>query len=234
MDEAKKDVPFKYYDLITVLFVAVLLISNVATSKIAQFGPLSLSAAIILFPISYIFGDILTEVYGYARSRRTVWLGFFCAALAAFVYWVVGLMPPAPGWENQEAYMKILGIVPRIVLGSLLAYWAGEFVNSFVLAKMKIFTKGRYLWSRTIGSTMAGELVDTIIVMAVAFYGVLPNFLLIQVAINIYWVKVLYEIIATPFTYWIVNFLKKAEGIDYYDYHTNFTPFKVVLEEPKA
>jgi len=223
---------FRYYDAITAIFVAILLISQTTAQKIVSLGPFNFSAGIILFPISYIFGDVLTEVYGYARSRRVIWLGFLCSALMSVIYWIVGLLPPASGWENQDAYQRILGIVPRIALGSLVAYWAGEFMNSYVLAKMKIFTQGKYLWTRTIGSTIVGEAVDTVIVMFIAFYGVLPTQLLVSVMINIYWAKVLYEIVATPMTYIVVNFLKRAERADAYDDKTNFNPFR--LRAPTA
>lgn len=218
---------FKYYDVITAIFVAVLLISQTTAQKIVTFGPFNFSAGIILFPISYIFGDVLTEVYGYVRSRRVIWLGFLCSGLMSLTYWIVGVLPAAPGWENQDAYQKILGVVPRIAMGSLAAYWAGEFANSYVLAKMKIFTHGRYLWTRTIGSTIVGEAIDTVVVMFIAFYGVLPMSLLISVTINIYWAKVLYEVIATPLTYVVVGFLKRVERIDVYDSTTNFNPFRV-------
>jgi len=217
----------KYYDLITAIFVAVLLISQTTAQKIVAFGPLNFSAGILLFPISYIFGDVLTEVYGYKQARRVIWLGFVCSGLMSLTYWLVGVLPAAPGWENQDAYQKILGVVPRIAMGSLVAYWVGEFANSYVLAKMKIFTEGKYLWTRTIGSTIVGEAIDTVLVMFIAFYGVLPVSLLISVAVNIYWAKVLYEIIATPLTYVVVNFLKRAEGVDVYDSTTDFNPFRM-------
>jgi len=151
---------YKYFDLIMALFVAILLISNIASAKIVQFGPLTFDGGTLLFPVSYIFGDILTEVYGYRRSRRVIWMGFFSAALMALTFSVVGWLPSAQGWDNQAAYQAILGLTPRIVAASLLAYWAGEFSNSYTLAKMKLLTRGRWLWTRTIGSTIVGEFAD--------------------------------------------------------------------------
>ena len=207
------------------LFVAVLLISNVASSKILLLGPFTFDGGTILFPISYIFGDILTEVYGYRRSRKVIWTGFFAAGLMAAVFWVVGILPPAPDWSNQSAYEAILGTTPRIVIASLLAYFAGEFSNSYTLAKLKLFTSGRWLWTRTIGSTVVGEGVDTMLFIAIAFLGVLPPELLIAVIVSNYIFKVGFEILATPLTYTAVGFLKRVEGVDVFDYGTNFNPF---------
>ncbi len=221
---------FKYYDLITAIFVAVLLITQTTAGKIASFGPLALSAGILLFPVSYIFGDVLTEVYGFKRSRRVIWIGFLCSVLMAVVYGIVSILPPAPGFEHNQAYSTVLGFVPRLVIGSLVAYWVGEFANSFVLAKMKVKTQGKYLWTRTISSTIVGEGIDTVVVMVVAFYGVIPNSLLLTVAWNIYWVKVAYEIVVTPVTYLIVNHLKRVEGVDIYDSTTNFNPFRIGIK----
>lgn len=219
--------PYRYFDFVMVLFVAVLIISNVASSKILLLGPFTFDGGTILFPISYIFGDILTEVYGYSRSRRVIWSGFFCTALMALVLAIVGMLPPAPGWDHQEAYMAILGITPRIVLGSLIAYFSGEFSNSYILAKMKIWTRGRWLWTRTIASTIVGEGVDTLLFVMIAFYGVLSSSLLISVIVSNYVFKVGVEACATPVTYAITNFLKRAENEDYYDYHTDFNPFRL-------
>lgn len=216
---------FKYYDLILGLFVAVLLISNVASSKVLDLGPFTFDGGTILFPISYIFGDILTEVYGYKRSRRVIWTGFFCAFLMSAVFMIVGKLPPAADWANQEAYDKILGLTPRIVLASLIAYFSGEFSNSYTLAKMKILTRGRFLWSRTIGSTVVGEGVDTLLFVMIAFYGVFPDDLLIAVMISNYVFKVSFEAILTPLTYLTVNFLKRKEQVDTFDYQTDFNPF---------
>lgn len=216
---------YKYYDIILGLFVAVLLISNVASSKVLDLGPFTFDGGTILFPISYIFGDILTEVYGYKKSRRVIWTGFFCALLMSAVFMIVGKLTPAADWGNQEAYDKILGLTPRIVLASLIAYFSGEFSNSYILAKMKIMTAGKWLWSRTIGSTIVGEGVDTLLFVMIAFYGVFSNDLLIAIMISNYVFKVAFETVLTPATYGVVHFLKKQEGIDTYDHKTNFNPF---------
>ncbi len=218
---------YRYFDLIMAFFVAILLISNVASSKIMDLGPFTFDGGTILFPLSYIFGDILTEVYGYRRSRRVIWTGFGCAALMAAVFAVVGALPPAEGWEGQEAYLAILGLTPRIVLGSLVAYFCGEFSNSYILAKMKLFTKGRWLWTRTIGSTLVGEGVDTLLFVSIAFYGILPFGLLVSVVISNYIFKVGLEAVMTPLTYRVVDWLKLHEQEDYFDYKTDFNPFKV-------
>ncbi len=219
--------PSKYFAIISSIFVAVLLISNTVVTKLFSLGPFIFTGAIFVFPISYIFGDILTEVYGYSRSRIIIWTGFFCLLLMAILYYIVGLLPSAPGWNNQEAYQAILGIVPRIVFASFIGYWAGEFSNSFILAKMKILTKGKYLWTRTISSTIVGEGVDTALFISIAFFGILPNNILLIAGLSGYAFKVIFEIIATPITYLIVAFLKRKEGIDYYDSNTNFNPFQL-------
>lgn len=218
---------FKYLDVITVFFVAFLLISNVVASKILVLGPLSIDGGGILFPLTYIFGDILTEVYGYKRTRKAIWMGFGANLVMAATFMLVGILPPAPDWPYQDAYMTILGQSSRIVLASVTAYFCGEFINSFILAKMKIFTKGKLLWSRTIGSTIFGEAVDTTVFMIIAFWGVLPVDLFIAVGVSGYLLKVAIEVLFTPFTYLIINFLKKKESEDYYDYKTNFNPFAV-------
>jgi uncharacterized integral membrane protein (TIGR00697 family) len=215
------------YTLITALFVAVLIISEVAATKIAAVGPFTLPGATFLFPLSYIFGDVLTEVYGYRASRRVVWTGFFCTALAALVFAIVGLLPPAPAWPGQEAYMAILGQTPRIVAASLLAYLFGEIANSFVLAKMKVYTDGKWLWTRTIGSTIVGELLDSAIFILVAFFGILPGSLLLTLIISNYVAKVAIEVVFTPVTYAIVGYLKRHDHSDVYDRETDFNPFKV-------
>ncbi len=216
---------FKYFDLITGLFVAVLLISNIASSKIVQIWKFTFDGGTILFPLSYIFGDILTEVYGYKRGRRVIWIGFFCALLMSLTLGLIGLVKPASGWEFQEAYMRILGQTPRIVAASLIAYFAGEFSNSFVLAKMKILTKGRWLFTRTIGSTIVGEGIDTVIFVVIAFLGVYSNSLVLLIIISNYIFKVSLEIVFTPLTYKVVGFLKRTERVDWFDYRTNFNPF---------
>ncbi|MFA6098392.1 MAG: queuosine precursor transporter [Patescibacteria group bacterium] len=218
---------FKYFDIILGLFVAVLLISNIASTKILKLGPFTFDGGTILFPIIYIFGDILTEVYGYRASRRVIWTGFFSALLMSIIFIIVGRLPAADGWVNQDAYNKILGLTPRIVTASLIAYFCGEFSNSFILAKMKIFTKGKYLWTRTIGSTIVGEGADTILFVVIAFFGILPMSLLLAIVISNYLFKVGFEIILTPATYKIVGWLKRKENSDVYDTQTNFNPFSI-------
>ncbi|MHB0878386.1 MAG: queuosine precursor transporter [Anaerolineae bacterium] len=208
-------------------FVAVLLISNIASSKILDLGPFTFDGGTLLFPLSYIFGDILTEVYGFRMSRRVIWAGFVAAGVMALTLAVVGWLPPAAGWENQPAYMAILGQTPRIVLGSLLGYFAGEFSNSFTLAKLKLATRGRYLWMRTIGSTLIGEAVDSVLFVLVAFAGVLPGPLLLSVVLSNYVFKTGIEVLFTPITYAIVARLKRLEHEDYYDWNTDFNPFHV-------
>ena len=222
-----RELGYKYFDLIMALFVAVLLISNVASSKILELGPFTFDGGTILFPISYIFGDILTEVYGYRRSRRVIWIGFGCAGLMAGVFALVGALPPAAGWENQEAYEAILGTTPRIVLGSLIAYFAGEFSNSYTLAKMKILTQGRWLWTRTVGSTLVGEGVDTALFVTIAFAGSLPWPLFWSIIASNYIFKVGLEAAMTPVTYRVTDFLKRTEKEDVYDVDTDFNPFKI-------
>jgi queuosine precursor transporter len=218
---------YRYYDLIMASFVAVLLISNVASTKILVLGPFTFDGGTILFPISYIFGDILTEVYGYARSRRVIWAGFAANLLMALVFALVGALPPAEGWEHQQAYEAILGITPRIVMASLVAYFAGSFSNSWMMARMKVLTSGRWLWTRTIASTLVGQGIDTALFVVLAFYGVLPTALLISIVISNYVFKCALEATVTPITYQVVNGLKRAENEDYYDIETDMTPFSV-------
>jgi hypothetical protein len=219
--------PYRYFYLIVGLFVAVLIVSNTASTKILDLGPFTFDGGTLLFPLAYIFGDILTEVYGYRNSRKVIWTGFACLALATVTYYLVGLLPAAADWTGQAAYQQILGIVPRIAIASLIAYFAGEFSNSYILAKMKVWTKGRWLWARTIGSTIVGEFVDCLLFVAIAFYGVMPNGLLLSILVSNYVFKVAVEVIFTPVTYIVVNRLKKSEHEDYYDYHTDFNPFAV-------
>ena len=219
---------FKYYDLIMAAFVTILLCSNIiGAEKVVTIAGFTFGAGILFFPISYFFNDILTEVYGYARSRKVVWAGFSAMAFASFMSWVVVSLPPAAGWVHQDAYLVVFGQTPRIVLASLLAFFSGEFVNSYTLAKMKVFTTGKFLWMRTIGSTIAGEAADSIIFYPVAFYGFWSNELLITVMITNYVLKVSWEVIATPMTYKVIAFLKRKEHEDYYDKDTNFTPFSI-------
>jgi uncharacterized integral membrane protein (TIGR00697 family) len=219
---------FHYYDLIMAGFVAVLLCSNlVGPAKVAQIGGVQFGAATLFFPISYIFGDILTEVYGYARARRVVWMGFAAMLFASAVAALVVALPAAPQWPHQAAYETVFGAAWRVAIASLLGFWAGELCNSFVLAKLKIKTGGRYLWVRTIGSTLIGEVVDTLIFFPVALYGILPDGLLASIMLTNYVLKCGWEVLATPLTYVAVRWLKRAEQVDHYDTHTNFNPFRV-------
>lgn len=223
---------FRYYDLIMALFVTVLLCSNlIGPSKIWSWGDFSFGAGILFFPISYLFGDILTEVYGYARARKVVWAGFGALVFASFMAWVVLALPPAAGWEGQEALQSVFGSTWRIILASISAYWIGEFSNSYVLAKLKLLTKGRFLFVRTIGSTIVGAGVDTLVFYPVAFFGIWSNEQIIAVMAGNYALKVLWEAIATPFTYKVVNFLKRIEREDYYDWNTDFTPFSLKTDD---
>lgn len=216
---------FKHLDTITVLFVTVLLVSNVVSVKLVSFGALTFDAGTILFPLSYIFGDILTEVYGYSRSRKAIWLGFASALLMSLTFIIVGGLPAASDWTNQESYQQILGYTPRLVLASLIAYFAGEFVNSFILAKLKVLTRGRRLWTRTIGSTLVGQIVDTGLFILIAFIGEYPSAVLWTLIVSNYIFKCGVEVLFTPVTYWVTGWLKQQEHEDYYDTDTNFNPF---------
>ena len=224
---------YRYYDFVMAAFVTVLICSNlIGPAKIVQFGDLpAFGAGVLFFPISYVFGDILTEVYGYSRARRVIWAGFAGLAFASFMAAVVVALPPAPFWENQKAYEVAFGQAPRIAAASMLAYFCGEFVNSFVLAKMKILTAGRWLWTRTIGSTIVGEAVDSSLFYPLAFYnsGIIPNDKLPAIMLAQFVLKVAVEILFTPLTYKIVGVLKRVENEDVYDRNTNFTPFSVKI-----
>jgi queuosine precursor transporter len=221
----ESDRRYKYLDAFITLFVVVLLISNVIAAKFFAIGPLRVSCAQMLFPITYIFGDIFTEVYGYSASRRAIWYGFFASFLLVALSYIAVKIPPAPEYTDQTAFSTIFQPVGRIVLASLVAYWCGEFANSFTLAKLKLLTKGKHLWTRTIGSTIVGQAVDTTVVMFVAFYGTRPLGVIFQLIVSGYLIKVIYETLMTPITYAVVNFLKRTEGVDYFDYNTNFSPF---------
>jgi uncharacterized integral membrane protein (TIGR00697 family) len=224
---------YRYYEFVMAAFVTVLICSNlIGPAKIAHvqlplIGAVSFGAGVLFFPISYVFGDILTEVYGYARSRRVIWAGFAGLAFAAFMAWIVVMLPPAPFWKNQAAYEIAFGSTGRIAAASLVGFLCGEFVNSFVLAKMKILTQGRWLWTRTIGSTIFGEGVDSAIFYPLAFYGtgIIPDDHLPAVMLVQFIAKVSVEVVFTPVTYAIVGWLKRAEHEDYYDRDTRFTPF---------
>jgi len=211
--------------VIAAIFVTCFITANTVGVKVVSLGLFILPAAVVLFPLSYIFGDILTEVYGYRQARRVIWLGFLCNSIFVFFAWVGQVLPPAPLWEGQEAYESILGYTPRLLVASFCGYLAGEFGNSFILAKMKILTRGRWLWSRTIGSTIVGQGLDTVIFIPGAYFG--EPFFTPMVILYHWLAKIVIEAVATPFTYAVVNFLKKKEAIDTYDYETNFNPFLV-------
>jgi len=219
---------YKYYDLVMALFVTILLCSNViGAAKVCTVWGFTFGAGVLFFPISYIFNDVLTEVYGYSRARKVVWAGFGAILFASFMSWVIVALPPAEGWNDQRAYETVFGQTPRIVFASLTAFFVGEFANSYVLAKMKIKSSGRHLWIRTIGSTIVGEGVDSAVFYPAAFLGVWPTNLVITVMVSNYVIKVLWEAVITPVTYRVVAFLKRAEQEDYYDYDTDFTPFSI-------
>jgi uncharacterized integral membrane protein (TIGR00697 family) len=229
--------PLRYFDFVMASFVTILLLSNVlgagkvAIVNLPQIGPWPFGAGILFFPLGYVLGDVLTEVYGYARARRCIWAGFAALLFMAFMSWVVVALPPAPSWGGQAAYEQVFGQVPRIVFASIAAFWAGEFANSFVLAKMKLWTGGRYLWTRTIGSTVVGQGVDSLIFYPLAFWGAqgwTPD-LVIKVLFTQWALKVGWEVLLTPVTYLIVGTLKRREGIDIFDEGTDFTPFKTKL-----
>lgn len=220
---------FRYYDLLVSAFVAVLLVSNLVAPKLVAWGPFVFSGAQLLFPITYIFGDIFTEVYGYAGSRRAIWNGFLASILLTVLSMIVLALPGAPGWKYQDEFAIVLGSMPRIVIASLVAYWAGEFANSFVMARMKVLSNGKYLWMRTIGSTVVGQAVDTVLVVGIIFAGNVPVSTLLNLMVSGYGAKVIYEALATPLTYAVVNRLKRAEGVDILDTHTNFNPFSAKM-----
>ena len=229
MESRKIKTPsFRYLNWVTGIFVTCLIVSNIIVAKIVSINGIVMSAAIVIFPLSYIFGDILTEVYGYARSRQVIWIGFACNAIAVIAIQAGGLLPAANFWDGQAAYDQILGTTPRLLMASLAAYLMGEFINSFVLAIMKILTRGRWLWSRTITSTLFGQSIDTIAFTLIAFTGVLTLDAMISITLVEWFLKCAYEIFATPITYAIVNFLKRTEHQDYYDYTTNFNPLRVI------
>jgi queuosine precursor transporter len=213
--------------VITALFITCLITANIIIVKQITVGPVILPAAIIIFPVSYIISDILTEVYGYSLARRVIWLGFICNLVMVAAIWLGGILPAATSFEAQTAYDRILGNTPRFLVASFVAYLAGEFANSYILSKMKIATRGKWLWTRTIGSTVVGEGLDTVIVLSIGFIGVLPADALMLMMLGHWAVKVLYEIVATPFTYMVVAWLKKKEGIDFYDYDTDFNPVRI-------
>jgi uncharacterized integral membrane protein (TIGR00697 family) len=229
---ALKGRDFRYFDLVMAAFVAILLLSNVlgagkiATIHIPGVGAWPFGAGILFFPLSYVIGDILTEVYGYARARRCIWAGFAGLLFMAMMSWVVVALPPDASWNGQAAYESVFGQVPRIVFASICAFWAGELVNSLVLAKMKIWSDGRKLWTRTIGSTVVGQGLDSLIFYPLAFLGVFDTATVLKLMLTQWVLKVVWEALLTPVTYAVVGWLKRKEGVDVFDRHTDFTPFK--------
>ncbi len=213
-----------WYVLSVAIFITTLIAANITSVKLIDLWGLVLPAGIVIFPVSYISGDVLTEVYGYSRARRVIWLGFFCNLLTVGVIWLGQVIPPASFWDGQEAYERILGYAPRLLAASFLAYLAGEFVNAYVMAKMKIATGGRWLWMRTIASTLLGQGVDSLVFISVAFLGVMPIGIMVLGIITQWLAKSAYEALATPFTYLVVRFLKAREGSDVYDHDTRFNP----------
>ena len=211
---------------ITALFVTSILAANILIVKQVSLAGITLPAAIVIFPLSYIFGDVLTEVYGYSQARRVIWLGFFCNLLLVIAIWIVGILPPASIFDAQPAYDRILGNTPRFLIASFIAYLAGEFVNSYIMAKMKLLTNGRWLWMRTISSTIAGEGIDTALVLSISFLGVLPTGVILTMIFWHWLLKTAYEALATPLTYFLVGYLKKAEKLDTYDHGINFNPLR--------
>ena len=218
---------FRHYEVLVHIYVVVLLISNLVGQKLSAFGPFRVSGAQLLFPITYIFSDIFTEVYGYAGSRRAIWIAFSANALMALMGLFMVWIPAAPEWPtaHQEAFRLVFGAVPRMIAASLLAFWAGEFINSYVMARMKVWTGGRWLWTRTVGSTVAGQAIDSLIVTSVFYWGTVPWTTVLITAGSGYLFKVTYEALATPLTYGIVGYLKRSEGVDLYDEGTDFNPF---------
>jgi queuosine precursor transporter len=224
---------FRYYDFVMAAFVAILLLSNIigaskrATLDLPFIGPWSFGAGVMFFPVSYIIGDVLTEVYGYARARRVIWTGFAALIFMAFMSFVVVSLPPAQGWDGQAAYESVFGNAWRIVAASMIAFWAGEFANSIILAKMKLATQGRYLWTRTIGSTVVGQGVDSLLFYPIAFWGLdgWPPEQIVQVVLSQFALKVGWEVLLTPVTYGVVGWLKRSEGVDLFDTDTDFSPF---------
>lgn len=219
-------VRFRYYDIVMAAFVAILLLSNIiGAAKLSTVAGFTFGAGILFFPVSYVIGDVLTEVYGYARARRVIWVGFGAMVFMAFMSWAVVAMPPAATWDGQDAYEQVFGLVPRIVLASIIAFWAGEFVNSYVMARMKIWTEGKALWSRTIGSTIVGQGVDSAIFYPIAFLGIWETRDVLIVMVSNWLLKVLWEAVLTPVTYLVVGKLKQAEGVEIFDTSTDFSPF---------
>lgn len=226
MTKAPQDISnSKYFLYIAIAFVTLLLISNTVAVKLIAIGPFVLAGATFIFPVTYIFGDILTEVYGYQAARKIIWSGFGALIIMSLAYLFIQILPAASFWPGQEAYSQILGFAPRIVLGSIVAFFVGEFCNSYILSKMKIWSQGKHLWMRTIGSTVVGEGIDSFVFVLIAFYGTIPIAALFTVIYSSYLFKVGIEVLATPVTYFVVNKLKKIEEVDVYDMNINYNPF---------
>ena len=217
-----------WFVLVVAVFITCLITANIAAVKLVNFFGFILPAAVLVFPISYITGDVLTEVYGYRQARRVIWLGFMCNAMAVGALWVGQILPAASFWDAQVAYERILGYTPRLLAASFLAYLVGEFANSYILAKMKIATRGRWLWLRTIGSTLVGQGLDSMVFITVAFWGMIPPVALVATIVTQWLAKSMYEAAVTPLTYMAVNFLKKREGVDTYDEETRFNPLLIL------
>lgn len=213
--------------IIVALFVTCLITANITAVKLVNLFGFILPAAILIFPLSYVIGDVLTEVYGYGQARRVIWLGFFCNFITVLAIWMGQVLPAVSFWDGQEAYERILGYTPRLLFASFLAYLTGEFANSFVLAKMKIATGGRWLWMRTIGSTLVGQGLDSLVFITLAFVGTIPIALLVLTIVTQWLAKSIYEAAVTPLTYVVVKFLKRREGLDVYDRDTRFSPFSI-------
>lgn len=216
-----------WFVIIVSVFITCIITSNIISVKLIHIFGIILPAGVIIFPLSYIIGDILTEIYGYSRSRRVIWLGFLCNLILTLFIWLSGLIKPAQFWDGQAAYERILGFTPRLLLASFIAYLVGEFANAYVLAKMKVATKGRWLWSRTIGSTLVGEGFDSFVFITLAFVGTIPLAVLLSMAVSQWLFKTAYEVCVTPLTYLVVRFLKQKEGMDVYDYDTSFNPLRL-------
>lgn len=217
-----------WFLIVVAIFITSLITANIIAVKLIGIGGLVLPAGTIIFPISYIFGDVLTEVYGYGRARRVIWLGFFCNLLAVVAIWIAQILPPAAFWDGQRAYEQILGFTPRLLAASFIAYLMGEFANSYVISRLKVLTQGRFLWVRTIGSTLVGQGLDSMIFISIAFIGTIPAAGITSAILTQWLIKSTYEALATPLTYAVVNFLKREEKVDVFDYRTNFNPLRVI------
>ncbi len=214
-----------FFLAVVCLFITSLIASNIVAVKLIKVFGLVLPAAVIVFPISYIMADVLTEVYGYSAARRVIWLGFACNLMVVLVFWIGKVLPPAPFWQGQDAYDLILGYTPRLLMASFLAYLVGEFFNAYIMSRMKVLTKGKWLWIRTISSTLLGEGMDSLVFITIAFWGVMPSKVLFTAVVTQWLFKTGYEVAATPITYLVVNLLKRQEGLDIFDYDMDFSPF---------